>query len=272
MFVWGANPDRPDKEAMMRIYVCVKHVPDSAAKITIVGRNRIDETITWLLNPYDENAVEEAARLKRQFEGAEAIAVCVGKADAESTLRSAMAMGADRGILVTASERSLDSMLTARYLKAAIVQDGRPDIIFTGKEAIDSEGFQTMFRLGYALGMPVATNAVAFAIEGRRAVVECEMEAGARQVIEMPLPCVVGAGKGLNKPRYPTLPDIMRARKKAIQQIDCGQLAVDSPQAFMQIVELRPSVQQRKGKILEGPPEEAVSRLIARLREEEKVF
>jgi electron transfer flavoprotein beta subunit len=256
----------------MRIHVCVKHVPDSAAKITIVGRNRIDETITWLLNPYDENAVEEAARLKRQLADVETIAVCVGKADAESTLRSALAMGADRGILVTVPEHSLDSILTARYLKAAILQDGRPDIIFTGKEAIDSEGFQTMFRLGYALGMPVATNAVALAIEGRRAVVECEMEAGARQVIEMPLPCVVGTGKGLNKPRYPTLPDIMRARKKAIQQIDCGQLAVDSPQAFMQIVELRPSVQQRKGKILEGPPEEAVSRLIARLREEEKVF
>jgi len=256
----------------MRIYVCVKHVPDSAAKITIVGRSQIDEAITWLLNPYDENAVEEAARLKRQFEGAETIAVCVGKAEAESTLRSALAMGADRGILVTVSEHSLDSMLTARYLKAAILQDGRPDIIFTGKEAIDSEGFQTMFRLGHALDMPVAPHAVAFAIEGRRAVVECEMEAGARQVIEMPLPCVVGTGKGLNKPRYPTLPDIMKARKKAIQQIDCRQLAIDPPPAFMRIVELQPAVQQRKGKILEGPLKEAVGELIARLREEEKIF
>jgi electron transfer flavoprotein beta subunit len=257
---------------MMRIYVCVKHVPDSAAKINILGRSQIDEAITWLLNPYDENAVEEAARLKRQFADTETIAVCVGKADAESTLRSALAMGADRGILVIVPERSLDSISTARYLKAAILQDGRPDIIFTGKEAIDSEGFQTMFRLGHAFAMPVATNAVAFAIEGRRAMVECEMEAGARQVIEMPLPCVVGAGKGLNKPRYPTLPDIMRARKKTIQQIDCRQLAIDPPQAFMRIVELQPSVQQRKGKILDGPPAEAVSELIARLREEEKIF
>jgi electron transfer flavoprotein beta subunit len=257
---------------MMRIYVCVKHVPDSAAKITIVEGNRIDEAVTWLLNPYDENAVEEAARLKRQFADAETIAVCVGKADAESTLRSALAMGVDRGILVTIPERSLDSLLTARYLKAAILQDGRPDIIFTGKEAIDSEGFQTMFRLGHALGMPVVTNAVTFAVEGRSAVVECEMEAGARQVIEMPLPCVVGAGKGLNKPRYPTLPDIMKARKKTIEQIDCRQLVIDPPQAFMRIVELQPSIQQRKGKILGGRPEEAVSELIARLREEEKIF
>ena len=140
----------------MRIYVCVKHVPDSAAKITITGKNDIDESVTFLMNPYDEHAIEEAARLKKQVAGAQVIAVSVGKADAANTIQSALAMGADRAILVTTDSRP-DSLVTARALKAAIEQDGRPDIIFTGKESIDSEGFQTMYRLAAAMDMPAAS-------------------------------------------------------------------------------------------------------------------
>jgi electron transfer flavoprotein beta subunit len=156
-----------------------------------------------LLNPYDEHAVEEGARLKAQVGGSEVVAVSLGKEAAINTLQSALAMGADRGILIKTDDRP-DSILTARALKAAIEQDGKPDIIFTGKESIDSEGMQTMFRLAAALDMPVAVNVVAFLIEQQHALVECEMEAGERQLLEMPLPCVIGAGKGLNKPRYPT--------------------------------------------------------------------
>ena len=137
----------------MQIYVCVKQVPDSAANITIVDEKSIDERIAFLLNPYDEHAVTEAAALKNQFEGSEIIAVCLGKKDAEKTLRSAMAMGADRGILIT-TDGQPDSPVTARALKAAIELDGRPDIIFTGKASIDSEGFQTMHRLAAAMEMP----------------------------------------------------------------------------------------------------------------------
>jgi electron transfer flavoprotein beta subunit len=137
----------------MKIYVCVKHVPDSAATITIRGKNQIDENVTFLLNPYDEHAVEEAARLKAQIGDSEVVAVTLGKEAAINTLQSALAMGADRGILIKTDDRP-DSILTARALKTAIEQDGKPDIIFTGKESIDSEGMQTMFRLAAALGMP----------------------------------------------------------------------------------------------------------------------
>ncbi|MBT4200613.1 electron transfer flavoprotein subunit beta/FixA family protein, partial [Desulfobacula sp.] len=129
----------------MQIYICVKHVPDSAAHITILDKNRIDENISFLLNPYDEHAVTEAVKIKNNHPGAEVIAVCLGKNDAEKTIRSAMAMGADRGVLIT-SDKIHDSIVTALALKTGIEQDGTPGLIFTGKESIDAEGMQTLFR------------------------------------------------------------------------------------------------------------------------------
>lgn len=255
----------------MKIYVCVKHVPDSAATITIKETNQIDESVTFLLNPYDEHAVEEGARIKAQTEGSEVVAVTVGKEAAISTLQSALAMGADRALLIKTDDRP-DSILTARALKVAIEQDGKPDIIFTGKESIDSEGMQTMFRLAHALDVPIATNVVAFAIDQNKAVVECELEAGVKQLLEMPLPCVIGAGKGLNKPKYPTFMDIRKAKKKEIKQIDLASLPIEKPAASVQILELKPAVEQRQPKELKGPPEDAVRQLIAVLRDEAKVL
>jgi len=255
----------------MKIFVCVKHVPDSAAKITIEGENQFNESITFILNPYDEHAVEEAARVKKQLGDCEVIAVSVGKKDAENTLRSALAMGADRAILIQTDDRP-DSIVTARALKAAIEQDGKPDLIFTGKESIDSEGFQTMYRLAAGLAMPVASNVAAFSLEQDRVVVECEMEAGATGVLEMPLPCVVGTGKGLNKPSYPTLPAIMKARKKEVKKVDLKSLVLEKPVSRMEILELKPALEERRAKELKGPPQEAVAELIRILREEAKVL
>ncbi|MGA8239511.1 MAG: electron transfer flavoprotein subunit beta/FixA family protein, partial [Desulfobacterales bacterium] len=160
----------------MRIYVCVKHVPDSAATITIEGKNGINEKITFLLNPYDEHAVTEAAKIKAAGADVEVVAVCLGKPAAESTLRSAMAMGADRSILIE-TDRSHDSIFTSRALAAAIRADGQPWIIFTGKESIDSEGMQTQFRLAANLGLPVATNVVKVEVDTGSVRVECEREA-----------------------------------------------------------------------------------------------
>ena len=255
----------------MKIYVCVKHVPDTAAKITITGNNQIDENITFIINPYDENAIEAAAGLKKQIGTAEIIAVTLGKAAAESTLQSALAMGADRGLLISC-DYNPDSMVTARALKAAIEQDGKPDIIFTGNESIDSEGFQTMFRLGAALNVPVVNNVVAFKMEGGYVTAECKMDAGSMGVVRMLLPCIIGAGKALNKPRYPTLPDIMKARKKPIRTITLDSLGLDSPSGSMEVVELRPAVEKRRSQIVEGPLEQAVPELVRLLREEAKVI
>ncbi len=102
--------------------------------------------------------------------------------------------------------------------------------------------------------------------------VECEMESGATGVLEMPLPCVIGAGKGLNKPNYPTLPAIMKARKKEVKIIDLEALAIEKPVSSMEVLELKPAVEVRGAKELKGPPEEAVAELIRILREEAKVL
>ncbi|CAB1060056.1 Electron transfer flavoprotein, beta subunit [Olavius sp. associated proteobacterium Delta 1] len=255
----------------MQIYVCVKHVPDSAAKITITGNNQIDASVTFLMNPYDEHAIEEAARLKKQLAAAEIIAVSVGKTDAANTIQSALAMGADRGILVM-TENQPDSLVTARALKAAIEQDGRADIIFTGKESIDSEGFQTMYRLAAAMDMPAASGVESFALEQGRVLVECDLEAGAREVIEMSLPCVIGCGKGLNKPSYPTLPAIIKARKKEVQQIELQSLNIEKPAGGIEIIELKPAVEERQPKEVKGTPEEIAGELVRILREDAKVI
>lgn len=255
----------------MKIFVCVKHVPDSAAKITIVGNNQIDETVTFLMNPYDEHAIEEAARLKQQVDEAQIIAVSVGKADAVNTIQSALAMGADRGIFVTVDGQP-DSLVTARALKAAIEQDGRPDLIFTGKESIDSEGFQTMHRLAALMDMPAASGVESFSFDGGRVLVECDLEAGAREVIEMSLPCVIGCGKGLNKPSYPTLPAIIKARKKEVKQIDFQSLKLEKPAGSIEILELRPAIEERRPQEVKGTPEEIADALVRILQEEAKII
>ena len=255
----------------MKIYVCVKHVPDTAARITILGENRIDARVTFIINPYDENAVEEAARIKRDIGDAEVIAVTLGNPAAEATLRTALAMGADRGIFIKTDDYP-DSMVTAAALKAAIELDGQPGIIFTGKESIDSEGFQTMYRLAANFNIPAASNVVSLSLEPDTVIVEYELEAGAREVVELLLPCVIGAGKSLNKPNYPTLPAIMKARQKEIKQIDLKDLNYEIPPGRVEILELRPAVEERQAREINGTPAEVAEELVRILQEEARVL
>jgi electron transfer flavoprotein beta subunit len=256
---------------LFKIYVCVKHVPDSAATISIRDTNRIDANITFLINPYDEHALTEAARIRQQHAPAEVVAVCLGPAAAENTLRSAMAMGADRSILVV-SPHDHDSIFTARALKSAIAQDGEPGILLAGKEAIDTEGMQTFFRLAANFGLPAATNVVKLQLEGATVLVECEKESGAIDVIRMGLPCVVGAGKGLNNPRYPTFPEIVKSRKKEVKKIDLEALGIERPASRAEIVELTPAVEKRTPRALAGSAAEIARQIAAILKEEARVI
>ncbi len=255
----------------MQIYVCVKHVPDSAANIHILDKESIDENVAFLLNPYDEHAVSEAAILKKELAGSEIIAVCVGKKDAEKTIRSAMAMGADRGILVETDD-TCDSMVIARAITSAIQKDGKPDIILTGKESIDDEGMQTLFRVGALMDYPVMTNAAGLKIKGGRATVTCELAGGLTRTFETPLPCVVGAGRGLNTPSYPTFPDVVKARKKPIEIITLDSLNIDSPSGSAKIVGLEPLVQDRSPKEITGSPSEVAAQIVNILKSEAKVI
>jgi len=255
----------------MRIYVCVKHVPDTAATIRINADGHIDENITFIMNPYDENAVEEAVRLKKQTNDAEVIAISLGKETAEATLRSAMAMGADRGILIN-SAASHDSLSTARALGSAIQMDGAPDVIFTGREAIDSEGFQTMFHLGAFLGFPVVSNAVAFELSDTSVKVTCEMEAGDLEQLQMDMPCVIGAGKDLNQPSYPKLPDILKARNKPITVFELSDLEMKLPASRVEMIGMDTLQEKRHPDTIEGTVDEIADAMVQVLRDTAKVL
>lgn len=253
------------------IYVCVKHVPDSAATITVEGDAAINEKITWLVNPYDEHALTEAARLKADHPDIGVVAVCLGKKAAENTLRSAMAMGADRGILIE-TDGYPDSIVTARALAAAIRRDGAPWLIMTGKESIDCEGMQTHFRLGANLDVPVATNVVALTADRDGVQVACEREPGTVDIIRMTTPCVLGAGKGLNTPKYPTFPDIVKSRKKPIDSVALADLAVTPCPSAATITRLVAAVEHRTPTALTGGASEMAARIVDILKNEAKVF
>lgn len=255
----------------MNIYVCVKHVPDSAANIAIKGDNYIDDNVSFLLNPYDEHAVTEAVAYKKKLGRGEVVAVSVGNRDVEKTLRSAMAMGADRSILVETSSRK-DSIVTARALKAAIAQDGDPAIIFTGRESIDMEGMQTMFRLAAAFNFPVTSNVTAFLPVEERATVEVQTEGGGKNVYDLSLPCVLGVGRGLNTPSYPTFPDVVKSRKKEIKIVDIDALNIAVGPSAMEVVSLKTFSQQRQPTEITGSPGEQVKTLVNILRDEAKVI
>ena len=129
-----------------------------------------------------------------------------------------------------------------------------------------------MYRLAAAFNIPAASNVVSLSLEQDSVVVECDLEAGAREVIEMSLPCVIGAGKSLNNPNYPTLPAIMKARKKEVEQIDLTSLNLEEPAGRVDIVELTPAVEERQAKELIGSPEEIAGEIYRILRDEAKVI
>jgi len=256
----------------MKICVCVKHVPDTAANIKLAGEKGFeDKAIKFVVNPYDEYGVEEAVSLVEK-DGGEVVIVTVGKAGAAATIRGAMAMGAHRAILVKTEGQFLDSSLTAQALKAAIEQDGMPDLIFTGKGSVDTETFQTQYRLAKSLGLPVANEVSTLGIDGQKAVVQREVGGGDKQVIEMGIPCVIGATKGLNEPRYPKFPDIMKAKKKEIKEMSLGDLGIDETAGAVSIETLELAPERKGAKMLQGSVDEQVTELVRLLKEDEKVL
>jgi electron transfer flavoprotein beta subunit len=256
----------------MQIYVCVKHVPDTAAKITVVGGTGFAETCKFIVNPYDEYGVEEAVQQVQKAGSGEVIVVTVGKESALVTMRAALAQGADRGILVKTDSLFLDSALTSLALQKAIEQDGSPDLIFCGRQSIDSEGMQTSYRLARTFGMPVISDVVSLSLNDGVATVEREIGGGSREVVEMPLPAVIGATRGLNEPRYPKLPDILKAKKKEVKQINIAELGLDLSSPQTEIVNLEAVPERGQARMMEGSTREMVEELVRILKEEDKVL
>ena len=203
---------------MMNIFVCLKQVPDTESKITPKEDGSFIETssIKWIMNPYDEFAVEQALQVKEAQSDSTVTVVRVGGVKETEALRTAMAMGADDAILVEAPD-NLDSYMTAKALKGAIEKSGKQaDLIFTGKQAIDDDCMQVPQILAQMMDLPSVTVVVGFSYEGGILTLKREIEGGVVEVYKLNPPAVIACNKGLNTPRYAPLPGIMKAKRKPL--------------------------------------------------------
>ena len=210
----------------MKALVAVKRVVDANVKVGVKSdRTGVDiANVKMSMNPFDEIAVEEAVRLKEAGVATEVIAVSVGVTQAQETLRTALAIGADRAILVESND-SVEPLAVAKILKA-LVDKEQPQLVILGKQAIDDDSNQTGQMLAALAGLPQATFASKVTIADDRATVAREVDGGA-ETLSLQLPAVVTTDLRLNEPRYVTLPNIMKAKKKPLETVKPEDLGVD---------------------------------------------
>ncbi|MDE2125006.1 MAG: electron transfer flavoprotein subunit beta/FixA family protein [Armatimonadetes bacterium] len=250
----------------MKILVLVKRVPDPYGRIRLTDAGIIDESeIRWVINPFDEIALEEAVRLRESGLDCEIVAVALGSAEWADQLRAALAMGADRAILATWQGPD-DSRSVSRRL-AEICRQEAPDLILAGKQAIDDDANQVGQRVAALLGLPQATCASAITIssDGAYAVVVREVDEG-RETLEVKLPAVITTDLRLNEPRYVALPAIVKARSRPLQTLDADPSEASSPAGF-RIVKQAPPPARKAGRKVAG-----VDELVAALRDEARVI
>ncbi len=248
----------------MNIAVCIKQTPDTETRIKLTDDKRVDESeINFILNPYDEFAVEEALTLREKFEG-EVTVISLGPDRVNSAIRSALAMGADKAIRIKTDANPSDPNVLAEAL-AVELQKGNYDLILMGKQAIDDDHAQMPALLGSKLGIPAVSVVVKLDVQADKLTAEREID-GAHEIIECSLPAIVGAQRGLNEPRYASLKGIMKAKKIQIEEVD-GTLNSDQ----LQIVEFNYPPQKSAGKIV-GDSADAVPELLRLLHDEAKVI
>ena len=249
----------------MKVMVTVKRVVDYNVKVRIAtdGSDVDIANVKMSMNPFDEIAVEEAVRLKEQGKVTEIIAVTCGTAASQDVLRTAFAMGADRGILVT-SEALLQPLGVAKILQALVVREA-PQLVLMGKQAIDDDCNQTGQMLAGLLNWPQATFASKVDLQPDHALVTREVDGGL-QTIAVQLPAIVTADLRLNEPRYVTLPNIMKAKKKDIETIEAASLGVDLAPRLQQLKVAEPAGRAAGVKLA------SVDELIEKLKNEAKVI
>ena len=237
----------------MKALVAVKRVVDYNVKVRVKSDGTGVDTanVKMSMNPFDEIAVEEAVRLKEKGVVTEIIAVSAGPAQAQETLRTAMAIGADRGILVETSEE-LQPLAVAKLLKA-LVDKEQPQLIILGKQAIDDDANQTGQMLATLWGRPQATFASKLAVDGGKATVTREVDAGL-ETLEVDLPAVVTTDLRLNEPRFIKLPDIMKAKSKSLESIPFADLGVDSGDT-LKTTHFTPPAKRGKGVMVKDAAE-----------------
>jgi len=249
----------------MKILVPIKRVVDYNVKIKVKSDNSgVDlENVKMSMNPFDEIAVEEAVRLKEKKICNEITAISIGSANSEETLRTALAVGADNGILVE-TEEDIQPLEVAKILKE-VIKKNSPDLVLMGKQAIDDDSNQTGQMLSALLGWPQGTFASKLEINGKKINVTREIDGGL-ETLSMELPAIVTTDLRLNEPRYASLPNIMKAKQKPIEKISPSDLNIEIKQRLKTLKVTEPPKKESGIKI------DSVQELISKLHNEEKVI
>jgi electron transfer flavoprotein beta subunit len=238
---------------MRKIMVCVKRVVDYNVRIRVKpdGTGVATDGVKMSINPFDEIALEEALRIKERGEAGEVVAVSIGPDDTQQQLRTALAMGADRAILVKTDE-VIEPQVAAKVFLALVKQEG-PEIVIAGKQAIDDDANQTGQMLAALWDRPQATSCSKIEIKGNTAVVTREIDTGL-ETIEVDLPAVFTSDLRLNEPRYVKLPDIMKAKKKPLDVKDLAAVGV-AAEVGLKAVKFEPPPQRSKGVMVKDVAE-----------------
>ena len=261
----------------MKIGVFLKQVPDTETKIRITGDGGGIETgdIKWIVNPYDEYAVEAGLRLK-EAAGGEVVVVSLGAARTLDAARTALAMGADRAVILDDDAfQGGDALATARAL-AKVAEKEEFDVVFAGRQAIDSDDSQVPQIVAGLLAWPHATWITSFEHDGDSATIKRAIGGGAVEVAKVRLPAVFTCNKGLNEPRYASLPGIMKAKSKPVARYTPADLDLDGQAgadgAAVRLFNYHMPPPRPAGRILEGETADQVKELVRLLREEAKVL
>jgi electron transfer flavoprotein beta subunit len=243
-----------------RILVGLKRVVDYNVRVRVRsdGTGVETEGVKMSINPFDEIALEEALRIKERGDASEVIVMSVGPSDAQQQLRTGLAMGADRAIYVEANA-GLDALSVARTFKS-IVDREAIDLVLLGKQAIDNDNSQTGQMLAAIWDRPQATFASKVSIEGDKVTVTREVDAGL-ETLEIKLPAVISVDLRLNDPRYVKLPDIMKAKKKPLEQLVFSDLGIE-PGPAIKVLAVEPPAERARGVMVSD-----VARLVAALKE-----
>jgi len=251
----------------MKLLVAVKRVVDFAVKIRVKGDGSGIElaNVKMSMNPFDEIAVEEAVRLKEKSGATEVVVVSIGPPKAQEVLRTALAIGADRGILVETAENQIVEPLAVAKLLKAIVAEEKPDLVILGKQAIDDDCNQTGQMLAALLGWGQGTFASKVVPEAGAVAVTREVDGGL-ETVRLKLPAVVTTDLRLNEPRYPSLPNIMKAKKKPLAVKKPDELGVDIAPRLKVLKAVEPPVRKAGVKVAD------VAELVKKLKTEAGVI
>ncbi|TCP32132.1 electron transfer flavoprotein beta subunit [Scopulibacillus darangshiensis] len=256
----------------MNIYVIMKRTFDTEEKIAIENGEISDDGVNFIINPYDEYAIEEAIKLRDDNDG-EVTVVTVGEEEAEKELRTALAMGCDKAVLINNEDVEDYDQFSTTVILAKYFEDKEYDIILGGNVTMDNGTGQIGPRLAEKLGIAHVSTIVDLKLKGEKLTVERDAE-GDAEVIEVSLPVIVTAQQGLNEPRYPSLPGIMKAKKKPLEVLELDDLDLDEDDAegLTESVEVFLPPEKAAGKVLEGDMEDQVQELVKLLRTEAKVI